>query len=64
MLLFDADKQCTHHGHAGSDDAEVDLEHAAKGIGDSLPGNIWLFDFIGEDCADQAGHGCDDTKAE
>lgn len=58
------DEQCTHHRHAGSDDAEIDLKHAADGIGHTLPGNIWLFYLVREHCADNTSHGCDNTEAE
>ena len=40
------------HGRAGGDDAEIDLHHAADGVGDALPARVVGFDLVGEGGAD------------
>lgn len=51
------------HGRAGRDDAQVDFQHAAEGVGDTLPGLVIGFDFIGEGGADDADGGGEKAEA-
>lgn len=52
-----------HHGRVGGNDAEIDLEYAAEGVGDALPGLVLCLDLVGEDGADRTADGCDDAEA-
>ena len=52
-----------HHGRVGGNDAEIDFEYSAEGVGDALPGLVLCLDLVGEDGADCTGDGRGDAEA-